>query len=65
MLHKAPVLAPVIAATKIAHLEDAGKSVDVLLESEDIAYAYMQEPYVPHPLVGLILFSGQLLSARR
>jgi hypothetical protein len=39
------------------------KSVDVQLEPEDIAY--MEEPYVPHPLVGLIPYGGQLLSARK
>jgi aryl-alcohol dehydrogenase-like predicted oxidoreductase len=63
MLHKTPVVAPVIGATKTAHLEDAVKSVDVQLEPEDIAY--MEEPYVPHPLVGLIPYGGQLLSARK
>lgn len=63
MLHKKPVAAPVIGATKIAHLEDAVKSVDVQLEPDDIAY--MEEPYVPHPLVGLIPYGGQLLSARK
>ena len=63
LLHKRPVVAPVIGATKIAHLEDAVKSIDVQLEPEDIAY--MEEPYVPHPPVGLIPYGGQLLSARR
>jgi aryl-alcohol dehydrogenase-like predicted oxidoreductase len=63
MLHKTPVVAPVIGATKNTHLEDAVKSVDVQLEPEDIAY--VEEPYVPHPLVGLIPYGGQLLSARK
>lgn len=27
--------------------------------------AYLEEPYTPHPLVGLIPYSGQLLSARK
>lgn len=63
ILHKAPVVAPVSGATKIAHLEDAVQSVDVQLEHEDIAY--MEELYVPHSLVGLIPYGGQLLSARR
>lgn len=52
LLHKRPVVAPVVGATKIAHLEDAVKSVNVHLEPDDIAY--MEEPYVPHPLVGLL-----------
>jgi aryl-alcohol dehydrogenase-like predicted oxidoreductase len=63
MLQKAPVVAPVIGATKSAHLEDAVKSVDVQLGPDDIAY--MEEPYVPHPLVGLIPYGEQLLSSRR
>ena len=63
MLHKHPVVAPVIGATKIAHLEDAVKSVAVQLEPEDIAY--MEEPYVPHQIVGLIPYGGQLLFNRR
>ena len=63
MLHKKPVVAPVIGATKIPHLENAVAAVDVKLEMDDIAY--LEEPYVPHPLVGLIPYGMQLLSARR
>jgi len=63
LLHKRPVVAPVIGATKIAHLEDAVKSVGVQLQPDDIAY--MEEPYVPHAPVGLIPYGGQLLSARK
>lgn len=62
LLHKRSVVGPVIGATKIAHLEDAVKSVNVQLATDDIAY--MEEPYVPHSLVGLIPYGGQLLSAR-
>ena len=57
MLQKKPVVAPVIGATKIAHLESAVKALDVRLEPEDIAY--LKEPYVPHPLVGLIPYGGE------
>jgi aryl-alcohol dehydrogenase-like predicted oxidoreductase len=57
MLQKAPVVAPVIGATKITHLEDAVEALNVRLEIEDIAY--LEEPYVPHPLVGLIPYGGQ------
>jgi aryl-alcohol dehydrogenase-like predicted oxidoreductase len=63
MLHKNPVVAPVIGATKILHLESAVESLSVQLTPEDMAY--MEEPYVPHPLVGLIPYGGQLLSAQK
>lgn len=56
LLHKKPVVAPVIGATKIAHLESAVEAVDVQLSAEDVAY--LEEPYVPHPMVGLIPYSG-------
>jgi len=57
MLQKAPVVAPVIGATKISHLESAVEALNVRLEPGDIAY--LEEPYVPHPIVGLIPYGGQ------
>ncbi|MBX7251340.1 MAG: aldo/keto reductase [Candidatus Promineofilum sp.] len=63
MLHKRPVVAPVIGATKLSHLESAVAATDVKLALDDIAY--LEEPYVPHPIVGLIPYSGQLLTASR
>jgi len=42
---------------------DAVESLSVQLTPEDVAY--LEEPYVPHPIVGLIPYGGQLLSARR
>lgn len=63
MLQKAPVVAPVIGATKLPHLETAVEALSVKLSPEDMAY--LEEPYVPHPLVGLIPYGGQLLSARK
>ena len=63
LLHKNPVVAPVIGATKIPHLESAVEAVSVQLTPEEIVY--LEEPYVPHPVVGLIPYGGQLLSARR
>ena len=50
LLHKESVVAPVIGATKISHLESAVQSLSVKLTPEDIAY--MEEPYIPHPVVG-------------
>lgn len=37
---------------KAKHLEDAARSVEVRLSAEDIAY--LEEPYVPHRIVGAI-----------
>jgi aryl-alcohol dehydrogenase-like predicted oxidoreductase len=56
LLHKNPVVAPVIGATKISHLESAVESLSVQLTPEDMAY--LEEPYVPHPIVGLIPYGG-------
>ena len=44
LLHKAPVTAPIIGATKISHLEDAMGALSVKLTPEEIAY--LEEPYV-------------------
>lgn len=61
--YKNPVVAPVIGATKLTHLESAVESLSVALSPEDVAY--LEEPYVPHPIVGLIPYGGELLSARK
>jgi len=55
--HKPPVVAPIIGATKIPHLESAVESLAVRLTPEEVAY--LEEPYVPHPLVGLIPYGAQ------
>ncbi len=54
--HKTPVVAPIIGATKLTHLESAIDSLSVQLSPDEIAY--LEEPYVPHPLVGLIPYSN-------
>ena len=46
------VASPIIGSTKVSHLEDAVKALDVKLTAEDIAY--LEEPYVPHRIVGAI-----------
>lgn len=46
------VTSPVVGATKLSHIEGAAKSVDLSLSSEEIAY--LEEPYVPHRLVGVM-----------
>jgi aryl-alcohol dehydrogenase-like predicted oxidoreductase len=52
LLHKESVVAPVIGATKISHLESAVESLSIELTPEEISS--MEEPYVPHPVVGPI-----------
>jgi aryl-alcohol dehydrogenase-like predicted oxidoreductase len=44
------VTAPIIGATKITHLEDAVGALSIKLTPDEVAY--LQEPYVPHPIVG-------------
>ncbi len=56
LLHKEPIVAPVIGATKIAHLESAVESVSVKLSPEEMTF--LEEPYVPHSIVGLIPYQA-------
>ena len=46
------VASPIIGATKAEYFDDAVKSLDIKLKEEDIAY--LEELYVPHPIVGAI-----------
>lgn len=46
------VTSPVVGATKLRHVEDACKAVELRLTDEEIAY--LEEPYVPHLLVGVM-----------
>lgn len=46
------VTSPVVGATKLSHIEGACRAVDVRLTDEEIAY--LEEPYVPHPLAGVM-----------
>ena len=50
LLQKDPVVAPVIGATKMSHIETAVGVVDFKLSAEDVAY--LEEPYIPHKVVG-------------
>lgn len=50
LLQKEPVTAPIIGATKMSHLEDAVGAFSIQLTPEEIAF--MEEPYVPHPISG-------------
>ena len=46
------VTSPVVGATKLHHIEGAAKAVDLDLTHEETAY--LEEPYVPHPLAGVM-----------
>lgn len=46
------VTSPVVGATKFHHVEGAAKAVDLELTADEIAY--LEEPYVPHKLVGVM-----------
>lgn len=46
------VTAPVVGATKLYHAEGAAKATDLTLSDEELRY--LEEPYVPHALVGVM-----------
>ena len=46
------VTSPVVGATKLSHIEGAAKAVDLTLTEDEIRY--LEEPYVPHPLAGVM-----------
>lgn len=48
--HKQSVVAPIIGATKLSHIEDAVGSLSVQLTSDEIKH--MEEHYVPHSIMG-------------
>ena len=52
VLGKEPVAAPIIGATRLSHLEDALGALAVRLSPEETAY--LEEPYVPHAVVGAL-----------
>ena len=46
------VTSPVVGATKLHHIEGAAKAADLVLTDEEILY--LEEPYVPHSLAGVM-----------
>ena len=46
------VASPVVGATKLRHIEGAAKAVDLELTDEEVSY--LEAPYVPHPLAGVM-----------
>lgn len=52
ILSKPVVTAPIIGATKMNHLEDAVKALNIILSPDEIAY--LEDPYIPHPTAGFV-----------
>ncbi|CZR06199.1 aldo/keto reductase [Trichococcus collinsii] len=50
LLQKEPVVAPIIGATKLEHLDRPVDAVAVRLTDDEVAF--LEEPYVPHLIVG-------------
>jgi aryl-alcohol dehydrogenase-like predicted oxidoreductase len=50
LIHKPGVTAPIVGATKAQHLHDALAAEQLTLSEEEIAS--LEEPYVPHPVLG-------------
>ena len=46
------VTAPVVGATKLTHVDGMAEAADICLTKEEITY--LEEPYVPHRLVGVM-----------
>ena len=46
------VTSPVVGATKLHHIEGAAKAIDLELTPNELQY--LEEPYVPHKLVGVM-----------
>ena len=52
VLQKKPISIPIIGATKLSHLDNAIPALDVNLTPEEIAF--LEEPYIPHRVVGAL-----------
>ena len=50
LLRKPGVTAPIVGATKPAHLADALAAEELVLSDDEVAR--LEEPYVPHPVLG-------------
>jgi aryl-alcohol dehydrogenase-like predicted oxidoreductase len=53
LLHKPGVTAPIVGATKLAHVEDALAAEMLSLNDDEVER--LEEPYVPHPVSGIEL----------
>lgn len=51
LLAQPDVTAPIVGATKIAHLEQAAAALDISVSASESAE--IEAPYVPHPVLGI------------
>ena len=50
LLSRPGVVAPIIGATKLGHLDDAAAALEIRLSREEVAK--LEAPYKPHPVLG-------------
>jgi aryl-alcohol dehydrogenase-like predicted oxidoreductase len=50
LLHRPGMTAPIVGATRLGHLEDAVAAEELELSQEEMRR--LEEPYVPHPVLG-------------
>jgi aryl-alcohol dehydrogenase (NADP+) len=50
MLHQPGVTAPIVGASRMEHLEDAVKALEIKLDAGELKS--LEEPYQPHPVAG-------------
>ena len=55
------VTAPIAGATKLKHVEGAAKAAELELDADEIKY--LEEPYIPHRLVGVMAQNTQAASS--
>ena len=54
------VESPIVGATKMNHIEGAARALDVRLTADDIRY--LEEPYLPHNLSGVMAVNKPVMS---
>jgi aryl-alcohol dehydrogenase-like predicted oxidoreductase len=50
LLHRPGVTAPIVGATRLGHMEDALAAEQLELSEDEMRR--LEEPYVPHPVLG-------------
>jgi aryl-alcohol dehydrogenase-like predicted oxidoreductase len=54
------VESPIVGATKLHHIEGAVRALDIQLTADDIRY--LEEPYVPHNLSGVMAVNKPVMT---
>jgi len=50
LLAQRGVTAPIVGASKLSHLDDAVRAMEIRLDAGEIAF--LEEQYQPHPVLG-------------